>query len=277
MPSRNRGGKGSRKTKGAKGGRRRSEYQRSSSKSVLSRLKENDPTLTIFRQNNKRIGRGKCGGENDPRLVEFFHALSSNTNVIKAELGGNFFGHTRIYSARGRLIQEQFAQSLAHHPSICEVYLWNNDISCWGAKQFAKALCENTTLKKLDLSMNNICDEGALALANAMKHNTTLEELNLYGNDISPVGCKAFVDVLRSKENVTAKKLNIGGQRRLLGFNKYESEINAVIASIHVERLIIHGELPNWDLYPAAFCRMASCCTLDSVYTLVRERADLIG
>eukprot|EP00567_Pseudictyota_dubia_P005180 CAMPEP_0197456416 /NCGR_PEP_ID=MMETSP1175-20131217/43298_1 /TAXON_ID=1003142 /ORGANISM="Triceratium dubium, Strain CCMP147" /LENGTH=280 /DNA_ID=CAMNT_0042990487 /DNA_START=100 /DNA_END=942 /DNA_ORIENTATION=- len=253
------------------------------SKKQILRLEENDPTLTRFRMSNKGIGAGLVGST-EPVFVAITNALRVNTCVTKLELGGNSIGSTEGWIAYGHVLSYDshnsgfavFCKALAQHPVIREVCLWNNGVTCRGAELIAQSLRKNTSLKKIDLSTNNIGDIGALALAGALAHNSTLEELNLSGNNIGDEGMKRFAEVLVSKRNVTLRRLSVGDQRTCHHRN-HISLIRAHMVSKHVDAAFLQGGVKNYRLYPEALSRVGSCCTLDTVFSLVRDRVDIFG
>lgn len=163
---------------------------------LLSRVENNDPTLTEIDLSGKEIGSAKA--------VDLANALSgndvvTNLNLTKCRIGNvgakalakalkNKKNITEVHFPGNQITSDglsDLTETFQGNPNLTEVNFSHNLISDDGVRIFAKFLESNLTVSRANLSFNKIENEGAQALLKVFEKNRTLVHLNVNGNAFS--------------------------------------------------------------------------------------------
>ena len=157
----------------------------------LSRLRSNDPTLTILDLSKQDIGTSGASA--------LATALQRNSILTQLNLSSNRIGNSAV---------NKLAAALQHNSSLTTLDLFGNEIGASGASGLATALQHNSSLTTLDLSGNEIGDLGACGLAAALQHNSSLTSLDLADNKIGDFGASAFMTTLKYNSTLISLHLS---------------------------------------------------------------------
>ena len=152
---------------------------------AITRLKDNDPTLTSLDLSNMHI--------NDVGATLIAEALKGNTSLEYLNLNTNQIGDIGTTA---------LANTLKTNNTLKILYLDINQITSTGVIALANALQENSSLTYLDLGDNDAGNMGANALAETLKINTSLNTLELGANNINDIGFSNLIDALNNNASI---------------------------------------------------------------------------
>lgn len=177
-------------------------------KTILQRVKENDPKLNTICLNNHIMP-----GE----IQELANALIENRYVDSLILRKMRFSLDDIKALANMLMKNLIitdvdlsdnklgpdeirilADAMKLNSYVTSFCLAENCIGDDGAIILADMFLVNSSIKIISLSSNEISDQGAIALANAMRKNKTVKNVWLYKNNIGDDGIKEWANVLKT-------------------------------------------------------------------------------
>jgi len=176
----------------------------------LTRLKENDPTLTEFIK-EEPIPLGSLG------MQELADAVKINTNVKIFSLCRNELNDDAVFRS--------VALSITKNKSIQILKLASNGITAQGAKEIAGLITKNTSITQIDLSHNSFGDAGAKYISEALKNTTRLISLDLSRNGFTFTGVAFLSSAVEYNNiiqtlNIEEKNIEKMNAKESVGHNK---------------------------------------------------------
>ena len=186
--------------------------------------------LTKFLKNNSLIPINDidisyCGIETKGIII-FCEYLSTNLNISKINIGGNFIQdegidklcdviNSNIFNNLSLLYIEnndinnsnKLFKLISQVPLLTNVNLKSNNIKNEGVEVIFKNFITDSKLLYLDLSNNNINYIGIKTISTYLNENIALSILILDDNNLESKGCKYINKILTQKNNITELSL----------------------------------------------------------------------
>lgn len=163
---------------------------------TVTRISENDPTLTEVRLN--------CESIDDAVAKGIAASLVHNTVLRTLCLCHDHFS-VRIGDAGA----EALAEMLCTNDTLETLDLGSNGIYRDGANAIAESLKRNAALRNLYLDVNYVGDVGAISIAESLRSNETLESLSLENNEFGDAGAEAIADSLCRNDTLAILDLSV--------------------------------------------------------------------
>lgn len=162
-------------------------------KRVLSRLRNNDPTLTEL------VTVDLPDKISDEEAKAFAEALENNHTVKVLELLNKKISKIGI---------RDLIQALKNNSTLAKLVLSNCGVGDDSAQALAEILQSNRSLMSLYLDGNEISNVGAQALADMLKKNQFLRGLGLGDNEIDSNGARSLIEILKINRSLAELDLS---------------------------------------------------------------------
>jgi hypothetical protein len=194
-------------------------------------------------------------------VLSIFRALAKNQTLLELDL-------CCVNGYGGTLYTYQLADALRSNSTLEILRLDGNFLFDEGACELADALYANCTVKILSLKSCSFREDGAVALGEVIRQNDVLEELYLEDNAVGERGGRKLLGGLQ--RNWRLKKMTFD-----CWSDSAREKVDFWNGLTPCGRAILK-ESVRPSLFPKVLHRMDQDGGVDTLYTVIRERPDLV-